>query len=610
MTHKISESFQKALTLFYMCDTMKKNKSGEDMISKNRLLRITLSIISLALVITMLSSCGIANILLQFVLNSADEYVDFNDLEYNRPDFEKIKSSFVSVTKDVQNKKSMYSLQRSVSNAYELYNNAHTQYSIVQIRFYSDVNDKEAKNEITYCAEQFAELDPIINQFYIAVIKNGYQDTFLSGWTENQIKLIEIREKMFDDDYTALVSERTELENEYMEIPSSIRITQKNGNKYSIDEIYDLYSRNQISQQEYANAVKIYYETLSSRAADIYSDMIEIDNTLAKKAGFENYIEYSYRYVYQRDYSSDDAEEMYQYVKKKIVPLYFKVVEQIDNTVLERALHKNNANIQDYDRIFKKYTSGISSSMREAYNHMKKYHLINAGRAEGMQAAGFTTYLTSYDMPYIYLYTYGDLDDIASFVHEFGHFYSYYYNGVESDGIIDVSEIQSQANEWLFVPYYDLTEEEREQYVLYRLSETLLSIIEGCLYDEFQQYTYRYFEAMPYNSIFTIIAKEYRYDEIYSPAVFQNYWSAIHHNFTAPFYYISYAVSAHPALEIFVLSQEDRDLSIDTYLEIVSEVGYRDYLEVLDDADLHSPFEKETYETIVTWVNDYLKALK
>ena len=160
------------------------------------------------------------------------------------------------------------------------------------------------------------------------------------------------------------------------------------------------------------------------------------------------------------------------------------------------------------------------------------------------------------------------------------------------------------------MPYYDLTEEQLEQYTLYCLSDTLLTIIQGCLFDEFQQIVYRENRSSDYNKLFVELAKSYRFDEVADPEILPNYWALVHHNFVMPMYYISYAVSALPALEIFFISQDDRDEAIDAYLSIVDETGYREYLDVLDDADLHSPFKDNTYQLLSDKIHKYLKTIK
>ena len=571
---------------------------------KNKIRRIATITLSLLLIVSMLSSCGIVPLIASVVLGYDTVYTNFSSLSYQRPDFEKIKTAFVSLTEKISQNKNSISVVRSASEAFELYNDAYTQYNLVQIRFYGNVNDTEAEEEINYCAKQFALLDPIVNEFYITALDNGYEETFFSTWTETQIEYIRIQEKMFDDQYADLIARKTEIENEYMSLLTNHTIHYKGGD-LTIDDIKGL----NISDSAYRALVSVYYNSLEASAAELYAEIVDIYDLLAEKAGFDTYTEFSYRFIYSRDYSPEDVADMYDYVKEEIVPLYFELTEIIDNDVVNSALYSSKASFSQYDSIFKEYTSDISSDMNQAYKDMKKYNLYNIGSADGMQNAGFTTYLPSYGMPYIYLYTNGNLSDISSFVHEFGHFFGYYYNAEETDGIVDVAEIQSQANQWLFMPYYDLTEEQLEQYTLYCLSDTLLTIIQGCLFDEFQQIVYQDSFNGEYKKLFVSLAEDYRFDEVIAAEILPNYWALVHHNVVMPMYYISYAVSAIPALEIFFLSQDDREEAIDAYLSIIDESGYREYLEVLDDADLGSPFSEKTYNNLTDNIRDYIKTV-
>lgn len=553
----------------------------------------------------MLSSCGLVNLIANAYFTFDGVYLDFSDLQYERPNFKEIEKAFLSLTQKIEKKKNSLSVLRSASEAFELYNDAYTQYNLVQIRFYGNVNDIEAEEEINYCAKEFALLDPIVNDFYITALDNGYEDTFFSGWSDTQIEYIRIQNKMFDDDYSDLVARRTEIENEYMGLITNYTI-HYNGTNYTIEDIQSMH----LSESTYRALVTVYYKNLEADVAELYAELVGIYDTLAEKAGFDNYADFSYRYVYQRDYSSEDVSNMYRYVKEEIVPLYFEISSMIDQDVLAFAMNAENATIKQYDPIFKTYTSEISSIMNQAYKDMKKYHLYNIGSTKGMQNAGFTTYLPSYGMPYIYLYTNGDLGDISSFVHEFGHFFGYYFNGEESDSIVDVAEIQSQANQWLFMPYYDLTEEQLDQYTLYCLSETLLTIIQGCLFDEFQQIVYRNGMTENYKELFAHLARDYQLDRIIAPEILSNYWAVVHHNFVMPMYYISYAVSALPALEIFFVSQTDREAAIASYLSVINENGFREYLEVLKDAELNSPFKEDTYQELSDEIQKYIKSVK
>lgn len=60
----------------------------------------------------------------------------------------------------------------------------------------------------------------------------------------------------------------------------------------------------------------------------------------------------------------------------------------------------------------------------------------------------YTTYLESYEMPYIYISPEGTLADLLTAAHEYGHFVDGYVNCNQTFSI-DCSEVFSQALEYL-----------------------------------------------------------------------------------------------------------------------------------------------------------------
>ena len=67
-----------------------------------------------------------------------------------------------------------------------------------------------------------------------------------------------------------------------------------------------------------------------------------------------------------------------------------------------------------------------------------------------------------------------------------------------------------------------------------------------------------------------------------------------------PVYYISYAISAVAATEIFYVAEEvGQQEAYDKYTILVEGVTYEDgFLGALEKASLGSPFKEETYEKI------------
>lgn len=82
-------------------------------------------------------------------------------------------------------------------------------------------------------------------------------------------------------------------------------------------------------------------------------------------------------------------------------------------------------------------------------------------------------------------------------------------------------------------------------------------------------------------------------------------WVLITHTFSMPLYYISYAASLIPALEIFEISLTDRTLAIDIYNSFV-EKGTKDtFLNTVKAAGLGSPFQEETISKIAESIYEF-----
>jgi oligoendopeptidase F len=130
------------------------------------------------------------------------------------------------------------------------------------------------------------------------------------------------------------------------------------------------------------------------------------------------------------------------------------------------------------------------------------------------------------------------------------------------------------------------------------LLNMIFSIVDGAMYDEFQQRVYSEPEltSEKVRSIFDEVYRSYGYSTYDG---YENEWIGISHNFENPFYYISYAVSAVGALEIYQLCCEDMVAGVNKYLSVEaldSEVYY--YSEAIDEAGLSDIFDISTYSDI------------
>ena len=361
--------------------------------------------------------------------------------------------------------------------------------------------------------------------------------------------------------------------------------------------------------------IQDYYREMAKRRPDydeigrIYVALVDKANDYARRQGYESAAAYSYESIYSRDYTPADSEAVWAAVKQYIVPL----VQDYGYDAWESADRLSRAWDLDCSpeailAVMETHLPSLSPELYTAFRYMLDHGLCDLDYDEGKEETGYTTLLYSVNEPFIFNSPYGNFQDYTDTFHEFGHFTNYFYT--ESDLLFglsdyDLSELQSQGLELLFTHYYpDIfgrLAKEAEQVLLMNM---LYSLVDGSLYDEFQQRVYTEENLTPerVDEIYAELYREYGYNPYYG---YEREWMQVSHNFEDPFYYISYGVSALGALELWTLAQEDWDAAVDRYLTACAmdtEATY--YSEAIGELGLRDVFAAETYRDVAAAVRE------
>lgn len=337
---------------------------------------------------------------------------------------------------------------------------------------------------------------------------------------------------------------------------------------------------------------------------ELYVELVELRKRMAETAGYGSFAEYAYESFYIKDYTPEDAQSVWQGAKECFAPL----AREYAGDILERSAALSGEGGLEADTASVLAALGIGArelgdEVYEAYRYLTDYHLYDLDYSEKKADEGYTCFLHYYNEPFIFNSPSGTFYDFPDTFHEFGHFVSFYYYPAAllySAPDNDLSELHAQGMSVVMTYFYDgmfdpeTADAIRDQVLL----ELIYSVVEGSLYDEFQQRVFAEPEltAERVNEIYAGLCSEYGY------APYEGYeteWMWVTHNFTSPFYYISYAVSALGALEINELCREDLEAGIDRYLTVLAmdpEVRY--YSEAIAEAGLSDIFDRDSYSAI------------
>lgn len=345
---------------------------------------------------------------------------------------------------------------------------------------------------------------------------------------------------------------------------------------------------------------------------ELYKEMVTLNNQIAQLSGYENYYEYASKLICHRDYTTDQIEQMRGYAKEYMADLYKTAIETYRKNYGRLSSVKQNSVdaflTKDYTSIRADHIGNYLAVMPDAM----EAHILTMIREDslftkeyGAMAGAFTTTIGERS----YCFFGPGYANLATVVHEGGHYYASQYNDLSSLPL-DLAETHSQANEWLFFAYLDgkFAANEYQCVLDYRFCSDLSTILSCLMIDEFEQKVYSSdvsnFTSDDFDAIMDGIVTEY-FDLSYSEINFadmNSYWRLV--VVDHPVYYLSYAVSAVAAIDLYTVALEDFAGATEIYRKLCEEpVLEAGFLGNITAAGLSGPFDESFYLELQAIIN-------
>lgn len=434
------------------------------------------------------------------------------------------------------------------------------QNSIAMILYYADMEDEA----LTQQHLDAVDMRTAAGDAYTQAVRRIYQsgtpaiDMLFEGWTEKDIEML----LKYDERIAQLQKRNAEIEVEY-------RAT-------SQDDVI----------------------------ISLYIELVQNNNEIAKIYGYDNYYTYAYEVVYERDYGAAEVAQLRQLAKANL-PLTFSSA----SSRFQRTFGKLDAAGQnkvvaflynDYNKLntdyVGEYLKVMPGYLRDHAEHMLGYDSMFVVGMQAM-AGAFTTMIG--DRSYCYFGP--DYGNSCTVVHEAGHYYASRYAEL-GDIPLDLAEVHSQANEWLFLTHVGTLMDNSSYSAMasYQMYNSLAMILICLMVDEFEQTVYSTniskFTAADFDAIMDGIVSSY-----VDPTFFKNnvtdvnaYWRAV--VVEQPIYYISYAVSSIAALDLYGVAREDFAAAAEIYRKLCEEpLEDGGFLESISNVGLSGPFDEDFY---------------
>ena len=510
--------------------------------------------------------------------------IPFSEMQYVRPDTEQLFSDFDALATQAQDGQAD-ALLAGYFDLFTRYVSFETMYELAWIRYTLDTTDSDSQNEYHVCeteANRIEEkLERLLKAFAASPCREELENQYFG---DGFFQTYDDMERYTNPEYLRLLQEEDALLAQFREITADPQVTYQNKTE-SLDDW-----RKTEDYDTYWAVMSAYYHQYHEALGSLFIQLIRVRQQLAAVLGFESYADYAYAVTYDRAYLPEEGRRFLQEIRDTLVPVYR---ESLKNRTLRRLRYETASQAQ-MQEMLASAAEQLGGTISDAWRFMTAYDLFDISASDDKLAVSYQTYLHDYEAPFVFVNTYGTEKNDLTFAHEFGHFVENYYNyGISAD--LETNETFSMAMEYLALQYTQtLSQKKKDNLRLLRLCDTAQTFATEACYADFEMRLYEMdadtLTPAVIDALYWTCCEEYGMDESLPKHPGEMCWCDQYTFYEAPFYVISYCVSAETSLQVAALEMEQRGAGVEAYLRLLDRDDGAGIQQVMEDAGLQSPF--------------------
>lgn len=554
----------------------------------------------------------------------------FSEYAYQRPVVKEFEVKFKELLNGFTSAESYEEQDAAMTAINQLRSEYDTMHTIASVRHSIDTNDEFYKAENDY----YDEVDPVvlefINDYYRALVGSKFRAELEQKWGKQLFQLADLSLKTFSPEIIEDLQQENKLQTEYTQLIASAKIPFEGEERTLAQLIPFMQSTDRDLRKRAEEARAGFLAENEDRLDRIYDDMVKVRTRIAKKLGYNNFVELAYARMSRTDYNAEMVANFRDQVQKYIVPVVTKLKERQRQRIEVDQLLYYDENISfksgnatpkgDPDWIVKggeKMYAELSPETDEFFSFMQNNGLMDLVSKKGKQSGGYCTYISEYGAPFIFSNFNGTSGDIDVLTHEAGHAFQVYTSRhlqvpEYSFPTYEACEIHSMSMEFFTWPWMNLFfEEEADKYRFDHLASGLIFIPYGVSVDEFQHFVYENPDATPAErkQAWRNIERKYLPHRDYADNDYferGGFWQKQGHIYTTPFYYIDYTLAQICAFQFWKKMHENREKAWEDYLRLCRQGGSLSFTELVKVADLISPFEDGCVTSVIGSIENWL----
>ena len=438
----------------------------------------------------------------------------FKDYKYVRPNIEEICKVTEEITEIIKNANDVNVIVDAIKRLNKMNSTYSTIANLAYIRNSIDTTDEFYEKEIEFLDEEGVKISSKSNELTKVLVNHPLRKELEGIYGSYWFKTMELSLKCFDDCIMDDLVKESKLSIQYDKLMASAKIEFDGKiNNLSQMKVYTSSTDRNVRIEAFKK-INEFLVANSTEIDDIYDQLVKTRHDMAKKLGYENYIELGYAKMGRTDYDAKMVENYRKQVLESVVPV-------ANNIFMENAKRIGVENPKYYDttlmfldgnptpkgtkdelvaKALKMY-SEMSPVTKEFFEFMVEHELLDLESKPGKANGGYCTYIPDYKSPFIFANFNGTSGDVDVLTHEAGHALMAYCSKdtVENPDLLwptsEACEIHSMSMEFFAYPWMEeFFKEDTKKYKVFHMSGAITFIPYGVCVDHFQHLVY----ANPY----------------------------------------------------------------------------------------------------------------
>lgn len=558
-----------------------------------------------------------------------------SELKYERLSEEKITEVCEDIISRVKNAKSVEEVLKARELFVEFQKEFVTAISLSYMRYTINTVDEFYLAEKEYYDEITPKVQNYMTEYSNAMLDSPFREELEKELSPLVFKSFEVQRKSMSPDIIEEMVEENRLVTEYSKLMAGLTFEFRGETmpltilrKYMNDDDRE-------TRREAFEVLGKRLEQEAEKLDGIFDKLVKVRDKMAKKMGYENFIELGYHKLGRLSFDQSMVEKFRKNVLKDLVPVVSRL--KIENGkrmgIDDLKLYDDGVNVPggnpkpilDKDGIFREATNmyhEMSEETGKFIDMMMENEAFDVVSRENKWGGGYCTSFPKFEQPFILANFNGTSADIDVMTHEAGHAFADYmtvhnkFNAELGIGGMETAETHSMSMEFFAWKYIDkFFGDQTDKYKYMHVFDALSFIPYGTIVDYFQHIVYSNPDMTPAerNETWNKLEAEFR---PYMNTEGMTYlsrgtrWQYQMHIYESPFYYIDYCLAQVVALEFLLESRKDYSDAFNRYVRFLSQGGEKIFPDLIEEAKLKSPFEDGALENVAKEIEKLLDELR